>query len=113
VMMYLTPETNEATLRDVASLATGSTLAATFIIPLDLVEADERSGLQGAAKGARAAGTPFVSFYTPAAMLQLARAAGFRDVEHVSPEALNERYFAARTDGLRLSSGEQVLVATT
>jgi len=113
VMMYLTPETNEATLRDVASLAPGSTLVATFIIPLELVAADERPGLQGAERGARAAGTPFISFYTPHEMLRLARQAGFSEVRHVSPAMLNERYFAARTDGLGLSSGEQVLVATT
>ena len=113
VMMYLTPETNEATLRDVASLAPGSTLVATFIIPLELVAADERPGLQGAERGARAAGTPFISFYTPEEMLRLARQAGFSEVRHVSPAMLNERYFAARTDGLGLSSGEQVLVATT
>ena len=112
VMMYLTAETNAATLREVASFAPGSTFVATFIVPFELLDSDERPALQGAERGARAAGTPFVSFYTPAEMLQLARDAGFSDVEHVSPEMLNERYFADRTDGLRLSSGEQVLVAT-
>jgi hypothetical protein len=31
----------------------------------------------------------------------------------VSGAALNERYFADRSDGLRMSSGEDFLVATT
>ncbi len=60
-----------------------------------------------------AAGTPFISFYTPDEMLALAREAGFKDVRHVSGTALAERYFAGRTDGLRPSTGEDVLVATT
>ena len=43
-----------------------------------------RPGLERAAQGARASGTPFISFFTPAEMLALAREAGFREVEHVS-----------------------------
>ena len=46
-------------------------------------------------------------------MLALARDAGFTDARHVSAAMLNERYFADRTDGLRSSSGEEFLVATT
>jgi methyltransferase (TIGR00027 family) len=46
-------------------------------------------------------------------MLAQARAAGFKDARHVSGTLLAERYFAARSDGLRPSSGEDLLVATT
>jgi hypothetical protein len=56
---------------------------------------------------------PFISFYTPPEMLTLAREAGFGDVRHVPGASLAERYFAGRTDGLRPSSGEDFLVATT
>jgi len=63
--------------------------------------------------GARASGTPFISFFSPGEMLALARDAGFRDVRHVSAAMLNDRYFTGRTDGLRMSSGEDFLVATT
>ena len=37
----------------------------------------------------------------------------FRDVRHVSGRDLNDRYFAGRPDGLRMSTGEDFLVATT
>jgi len=63
--------------------------------------------------GARSSGTPFVSFFCPEEFLDLARAAGFSDVRHVSGRELNERYFAGRTDGLRMSTGEDFLVAAT
>jgi hypothetical protein len=43
----------------------------------------------------------------------LAREAGFKDAQHVAGTLLTERYFADRTDGLRPSRGEDLLVATT
>lgn len=114
VSMYLTRDAIAATLRHVAALAPGSTLAMTFLLPLELAAPDVRPGLQLAEKGARASGTPFISFFTPAEMLTLAREAGFRDVQHVSAATLTQRYFAGRTDGLRPpDNSEELLVAAT
>jgi methyltransferase (TIGR00027 family) len=113
VSMYLTKDSNAATLRQLAGLAPGSTLAMTFLLPAELLDAEDRPGFQVAERGARAAGTPFISFYTPDEMLALAREAGFKDAEIVAGTLLTERYFAGRTDGLRPSSGEDLLVATT
>ncbi|MCM2430741.1 class I SAM-dependent methyltransferase [Streptomyces sp. RKAG337] len=113
VALYLTKEANAATLRRLASLAPGSTLAMTFQLPPELLAEENRPGLQVAEKGARAAGTPFVSFYAPQEMLALAQESGFTEARHVSAPQLNERYFAGREDGLHTSSGEELLVATT
>jgi methyltransferase (TIGR00027 family) len=114
VSMYLTKEAIAATLRQVASLARGSTLAMTFLLPLELAAPEIRPGLEMSAKGARASGTPFISFFTPAEMLALARESGFREAQHVPAAALTERYFAGRTDGLRPpENAEELLVATT
>ncbi|MFB8278800.1 class I SAM-dependent methyltransferase [Nocardia colli] len=113
VTMYLTKETNAANLRRLAQLAPGSTLAMTFLLPPDHLAGADRAGLRTSEKGARAAGTPFVSFYTSQEMLAVAEEAGFPDTQHVSGNALAERYFANRTDGLHPSSGEDFLVATT
>src|SRR6201996_4414416 len=114
VSMYLTKEAVAATLRQVAALAPGSTLAMTFLLPIELTAPEVRPGLQLAEKGARASGTPFLSFFTPPAMLALAREAGFRDVQHVPAATLAQRYFSGRTDGLRPpDNSEELLVATT
>ena len=114
VSMYLTKDAIAATLRQVAALAPGSTLAMTFLLPLELADPEVRPGLERAEKGARASGTPFISFFTPPEMLALAREAGFRDVQHVSAATLAQRYFAGRTDGLRPpNNAEELLVATT
>ena len=112
VSMYLTREANLATLRQIAQLAPGSTLAMTFLLPLDLIDEPERSQHAAVYERARAAGTPFVSFFAPDEMLALAREAGLRDARHVSTADLTARYFADRSDGLRPASGESILVAT-
>jgi hypothetical protein len=46
-------------------------------------------------------------------MLALAREAGFTDVAIVSSRDLTARYLADRADGLRISTGEDILLATT
>ncbi|MEV7865574.1 class I SAM-dependent methyltransferase [Streptomyces sp. NPDC088124] len=111
VTMYLTKEAMAATLRRLGGLAPGSTLALTFLLPAGLVDDADRPALEATKPRARAAGTPFISFYTPREMLALARAAGFEDTRHVPGTALADRYFAGRSDGLRPSSGEDFLVA--
>jgi methyltransferase (TIGR00027 family) len=112
VSMYLTREAILATLQHVASLARGSRLAMTFMLPIDLVDPDLRPSLERAVQGARAGGTPFLSMFTPEQMLALAQDAGLKEARHVSSVALTERYFAGRTDGLRPpTAGEEMLVA--
>jgi methyltransferase (TIGR00027 family) len=113
VSMYLTKDAIAATLRQVAALAPGSTLAMTFLLPLELADPEVRPGLEAAEKGARASGTPFISFFAPPEMVALARQAGFSEVRHVSAVTLAQRYFAGRTDRLRPpNNSEELLVAT-
>jgi methyltransferase (TIGR00027 family) len=113
VSLYLTKDAVAATMRQAATLAPGSTLAMTYILPLEFADPEERPGFEAALKGARASGTPFISFFTPPEMLALARQAGFPEAERVSAASLTERYFAGRADGLRLGGSEELLVATT
>ena len=113
VSMYLTRDATRATLRQIAALARGSTLAMTFLLPMELVDPALRPGFQQAEKGARASGTPFINVFAPPEMLALAREAGFRDARHVPAATLAQRYFAGRSDGLRPLAGEELLVATT
>ncbi|MBW8889707.1 MAG: class I SAM-dependent methyltransferase [Fibrobacteres bacterium] len=114
VSMYLTKESVTATLRQIAFFAPGSTLAMSFLLPIELIDPEIRTGMERAVEGARASGTPFLSFFTAAEMVALAREAGFKEARHVSSASLAERYFAGRTDGLRPPNhAEELLVATT
>ncbi len=112
VSMYLTRDAIVATLRQVAALAAGSTLAMSFMLPLEMTDPELRPAVERAAAGARANGTPFLSLFAPEEMLTMAREAGFREVRHVSSGALAQRYFAGRKDGLRPPDhAEEILIA--
>ena len=113
VTLYLTKEAVAATLRTVAAFAPGSTLAMTYLLPMEMATPEERPGREIAERGAKAGGTPFLSFFTPEGMTALALESGFKEAEAVTAEDLAQRYFSGRTDGLRTSGSEQILVART
>jgi methyltransferase (TIGR00027 family) len=113
VAMYLTKEAVKSTLSQIAKLAPGSKLAISYLLPIDLVDEEDRLLLQIAQKGAMASGTPFLSFFSPEEILALAREVGFKTVETISAKNLNSRYFADRSDNLRSGSGEEILLAIT
>jgi methyltransferase (TIGR00027 family) len=113
VSMYLTRQATAATLRQSAALAPGSTLAMTFMQPLELVGPEEQAMHQATDAAARASGTPFISYYAPDEILAMARDAGFATARHVTAADYAQRYFADRTDGLRPFTTEELLVATT
>ncbi len=112
VSMYLAKATTAATLRQLAGLASGSTVAMTFLLPIGLVDEADQPGLDVSSRGARASGTPFISFFTPDEAVTMAAEAGFADVRHVAGQELAERYFTGRADELRPSTGEDLIVAT-
>jgi methyltransferase (TIGR00027 family) len=113
VSMYLTREATAATLRQSAALSSGSTLAMTFMRPVELVDPEEQAMHRATNAAARASGTPFISYYAPDEILAMARDSGFKTARHVSAADYTQRYFADRTDGLRPFTTEELLVAAT
>jgi methyltransferase (TIGR00027 family) len=111
VSMYITKEATTATLRRLTGMAAGSVVAMTFMLPFDLINQAERAGLERAARGALASGTPWISFYAPEEILSIASDAGFSEVHYVPTAELATRYLAGRTDGLRAAEGEGILLA--
>jgi methyltransferase (TIGR00027 family) len=113
VSMYLTREATAATLRQSAALSSGSTLAMTFMRPVELVDPEEQAMHRATNAAARASGTPFISYYAPNEIRAMARDSGFKTARHVSAADYTQRYFADRTDGLRPFTTEELLVAAT
>lgn len=113
VSLYLTKEAIIATLDQIATLAPGSKLAMTFYLPVELLDEEDKPMQEMAEKGARAAGTPFVSFFAPNEVLAMAKNAGFKDAKTISTRDIERYYFKDRADGLVPASGEVFLVATT
>ncbi|HXS35903.1 MAG TPA: class I SAM-dependent methyltransferase [Flavipsychrobacter sp.] len=113
VSLYLTKEANRSLLDQIAKLAPGSKLAMTFYLPIELLDEEDRPMQEIGEKGAREAGTPFVSFFAPDETLTLAREAGFKEVKTISTKDMEKYYFTNRTDNLLPASGEVFLLATT
>jgi methyltransferase (TIGR00027 family) len=113
VSLYLTKETIITTLNQIATLASGSTLAMTFYLPIELLDDEDKPMQEMAEKGARALGTPFVSFFPPDEILAMAKNAGFKNAKTISTRDMEYSYFKDRTDGLLPASGEVFLLATT
>ena len=113
VSLYLTKEAITSTLNQIATLASGSKLAIAFYLPMELLDEEDQPMQEIAEKGARAAGTPFVSFFAPHEILTLAHEAGFKEAKTISTKDMEQYYFTNRTDNLLPASGEVFLLATT
>jgi methyltransferase (TIGR00027 family) len=113
VSMYLTKEAVASTLKQVATLAPGSTFAMTFLLPPKPEKLSRSLGRPLLKKEAWSSRKPFISFFSPEEMLGLAREAGFREVRHISGTTLTECYLPERIDSLPSPSAEEMLVATT
>jgi len=113
VSLYLTKDAIISTLKQIATLAPGSKLAMTFYLPMELLDEEDKPLQLIAEKGAREAGTPFVSFFTPNEILALASEAGFKEATTISTKDMEGLYFRDRTDHLLPASGEMFLLATT
>lgn len=113
VSMYLSREANLETFKKILTLAKGTTLAMTFMLPPELVEAEDRLGYEMVLKKTAEAGTPFLSLFSPVEATHLAKEAGFQNIQYVSRKDIIQKYFTGRKDSLVPSSGEEFLVVTT
>jgi methyltransferase (TIGR00027 family) len=105
VTPYLTPPAVLETLRFLARVtrAAGG-VAFDYALAPHLLTPREQQVFAAFAARVRAAGEPWQSSFDPAALAHDLRAMGFAVTEDLPPEALNARYFAGRTDGLRVGS---------
>ncbi len=111
VTQYLTREAVIGTLKEVATLARGTEISFTFIVPQALWAGDGQRMFPIAVASTAASGEPWISFFEPAELASQLKELGFNRVAHFSPDDANDRYFSGRTDGLRILSGEHVMRA--
>ncbi len=113
VTLYLAKEAITDTLKKMTSLASGSTIAIAFYLPLEQLDEEDKPMQEIAIKGANASGTPFVSFFSVEEIIKLAEEAGLQEIQTVSTKDMTENYFKDRTDNLLPASGEFFLIAKT
>jgi len=113
VTLYLTKDAITDTLSKMTLLATGSTIAIAFYLPVEQLEGEDKALMEMSIKGAAASGTPFVSFFTFDEITKLAIEIGLREIQTISTNDMKEKYFKNRTDNLVPANGEFFLIAKT
>lgn len=111
VSMYLSPGAIDTTLACIASLPIGSGIVFDYMIPPESMSDKARQVFMGLAKRVADAGEPFVSFFNPAELAAKLCALGFTHLTDLSPEEMDARYCAGRSDGLRVGRLTHVLLA--
>lgn len=103
VVAYLTRDAIHATLRSLRAVsAIGSRIVFDYPIAPHLIEREEdRARSIEVSRSTAAVGEPRQARHVPAELARDAFALGYAVVEDLSPEAIFERYFSGRGDGLR------------
>lgn len=104
VLMYLTPNAVRSVFKVVAGFAPGSQIAFTFGTP---EQADSELAMR-----ARAMGEPWLSAFTPAELTAQLLGMGFSQLEFLTPQVAQQRYFQGRTDTLKAPPNTNIAMAT-
>jgi methyltransferase (TIGR00027 family) len=104
VVPYLTIAAFRATLDAIAQLPAGSAVSFDYAVAPETLSKAGRTAFDALAGRVAAAGEPFQLFFTPETMELELRRAGFRRIEQLTSDHLNEIYFKDRADGLKLSA---------
>lgn len=112
VVMFLTAQALEATLRFVASLPRGSGIALSFNPPDESLEGEHLELARQSVIRCASRGEPWLSRHRPGELCAIAARSGFSSTYHLTPELAADRYFANRRDGLRAPRHEQLFVAS-
>jgi hypothetical protein len=56
------------------------------------------------------AGEPFRTYFDPAVLTADLKAIGFGEIQDLSPDVINARYFSGRNDGLRVGSAARIMI---
>lgn len=112
VSMYLTLDAVQATLRYIAaSTANGGGVVFDYASHPRKLSLLQWFGARMLRARVAAAGEPFQTFFERDELVEQLRAMGFTDIGNLDGTVLNQRYFAGRTDGLRIGALGQIMSA--
>jgi methyltransferase (TIGR00027 family) len=111
VTNYIPISAIEATLRTVATSASGSEVVMSYVVTPSLLDARDGELIEVIRKIAEQAGELLDTFFAPAEAEALVQRCGLSVVDHVDRDDLHRRYFAGRADGLSPHTVERLLAA--
>ena len=109
VTPYLSRSAFDATVGFIARMPSGSGVVFDFAVERSLLSPQQQLALDRLAARVALAGEPFQLFFDPAALARDLRSLGFGNIEDLSGDQINARYFAGRADGLAVSGGGHLL----
>jgi methyltransferase (TIGR00027 family) len=112
VVPYLERPAIEVTFRSIASLPARTAVAFDYAIPPQSMSWTGRLIFNQIAKRVAAIGEPWKTFFDPPDLLADLRRLGFTSAEDFGPDALNARYFAGRTDKLKIGGAGRMAMAS-
>ena len=113
-VIFLPQHVLDTTIHLLARLPAPSGLVFDYAIVDRLLDPEPLAEREATRRAAAAVGEPMLTFLDPAVIRADLERAGFTAVEDLDVDGMNERYFADRSDGLRLApSGRHVLAAWT
>jgi methyltransferase (TIGR00027 family) len=112
VIPYLELPAIESTLGFVGSLSRGTAIVFDYGSSPSALSFAGRIAFKLLSDRVAAAGEPWKTFFDPHDLEALLRRCGFTNIEDLGQNAINARYFAGRTDGLRTGEMMHIVKAT-
>jgi methyltransferase (TIGR00027 family) len=112
IVQFLTAEAVDALLTFAARRATGSEIVFSFTPPDDELGERSLTGVRESQVRTQGYGEPWLTRLRPSELTARLRQLGFRDIELLTPDLANQRYFHGRTDGLASAPSGQLIAAT-
>jgi methyltransferase (TIGR00027 family) len=113
VTMYLTREAAMSTMKFIASTPRGGGVVFDYSVSRPALNVFQRLALDRLMRRVAAAGEPFRLFFDPTELARELRALGFTGIDELGVSEINARYFANRSDNLRVGGGLGRLVSAS
>jgi methyltransferase (TIGR00027 family) len=111
ITQFLTPDAVDALLTFAARRAKGSEIVFSFTPPDDELGERELSGVRESQGRTRGYGEPWLTRPRPGELTARLRQLGYSDIELLTPDLANQRYFQRRSDGLASTPSGQMMAA--
>jgi methyltransferase (TIGR00027 family) len=112
VVPYLERPAIDQTLSFIASLPAGSGVVFDYAVPPETLGSTSRMVFYAMAKRVASIGEPWKTFFDPKELLRDLHRLGFTSAEDFDGEALNRRFFAGRSDGLKVGAAGHMAMAS-
>jgi len=112
VSMYLNRDTVIQTVGSIAALPRPSTVVFDYAVAKSELGMMEKLVLSAFEQRVAAIGEPWTCYFEPADLADVLGSVGFNRVDDLGPDAINQRYFSSRADGLRVGTLARIMIAT-